>query len=204
MPKTGALILLTGFLLIAAAMSASAQSYNAAQTFGITDVSSVLNGNTFTWTLTNNSDQSDPAWDVLVWSLVPYNVREAVSVTAPAGWSWTGSGWAQWNVQANQKYFTPPAIGPGESAVFTYTFDPSGPMINSAPGEGMVFLTHVGAVAPGSGDSLGTDRWTEGLTTVFAGSGTWFDASTPEPGSLLALGAGLVSLFGLRKKQQSS
>src|SRR5690242_14509296 len=104
---------------------ASANAYNSGWDTGNTAITSTFDGSTYTWTLTNTSDTVSSNFDVLIWSLIPYNVLQPLSTTAPAGWSFGSTSGSQgFSFDENQKYFTPPAIGPGQSAVFTYTIDP--------------------------------------------------------------------------------
>lgn len=169
-----ALICIVVVLLFAllTAVTAYGQSWNSAVTEGITAVYASLDTstNTWTWVLTNTS--STPACPVpdhvLVWKFQPFNVYEVVSWTAPAGWVWETSGWQNYEIaNNNRKYYTPPAIAPGKSAIFTYKFNPSGKKINPFPQgycgdpDAIGFITHVGAVIPGSGSLDGSVRWKE-------------------------------------------
>ena len=204
-------------LLAVLAMPAHAQSWDSAQPTGITFVDSVLDPmtNTFTWTLTNNGGQADLPC-VLIWSLEPFNVPAPTAWTAPAGWEWDGSGWQSYEIsQPSKKYFTPPAIAPGQSATFTYTFNPSAPKINpfgagyTGYPDAIGFLCHVGQVVPGSGSLDGSVRWVAQDNPMYGQ--TWFDKSgatfdppyppIPEPSALIVLCTGFISLAGLARRR---
>lgn len=188
----------------------------------MTRVSSTLDDatHTFTWVLQNTTGTSgSPIGDgqVLVWSLQPFDVYAPTAWTAPPGWTWDRSvgAWRNYEIASqNRKYYTPPSIGPGASATFTYTFDPNGPIINdkglSADPFAIGFLTYVAAVVPGSGTPDGSAKWSQTTDPVY---GTmWYDRSDyhpdvmmPEPGSLLALGMGVVGLAGfIRRRMRKS
>lgn len=175
-----------------------AQSWDSALTTGLTGVEASLTDNTWEFILTNQSDVFIPEWDILVWSLEPFNVPAPSAVTMPAGWEWKDAHWEQYVVDPTGKYYMPPALAPGENYTFTLSFDAGADPINLEPSlNGQLgFLSHVGAVIPGSGNTDGTDMW-DSYTVAGLGD-TWHDRSgpVPEPSSILALGAGLVGLCG--------
>ena len=177
------------FLLGAMTISAQAQSWDSAVTSGLTEVSATHVGNVWTFVLTNRSKESVPEWDVLIWSLQPFNIPRPISITCPNGWDWSGTGWEQYRVDPNRKYHTPPAID--ENGVFTIVHEDGAPSINveeslfGQPG----FQCHVGAVVPGSGSSDGTIPW-EPAQTIYGE--TWFDRSISVP----EVPAGLLAMLG--------
>jgi hypothetical protein len=159
-----------------------------------------LTGNTYTWTLFNNSGlegDGTPGYDVLIWSLQPFQVKEPLSWTAPDGWEWTSAGGHQQFEIANpdSKYKSPVAIAPSGSAVFTYTFDPDAPLVNSHGPQptGIAFLTHAAAVHTEPIINHGVKEW---VATSAPGLGpSWYDVSisydpptvVPEPSGILGL-----------------
>lgn len=203
-------------LLFALSVPAQAVDWDAATSIGITYVDVVWNpsANMYTWTLNNLSGTPDcpPEFtgQVLVWSLQPFNVYEPVSTTPPPGWIWEGSAWQCYEIEdESEKYYTPPAIAPGGSLVFTYTYNPSGSKINPFP-EGYTddpdeigFISHIGAVTEPTGEGL---PWVPDQN-----EGTWYDRSdwsgtiVPEPASatvLVTLGIPLAASF-LRRRRTS-
>ncbi|MCX6376615.1 MAG: hypothetical protein NTU88_11380 [Armatimonadetes bacterium] len=170
-----ALVLLA---LMTLATTAHAESWSSALTTGLTSIESVFQDGTYTWTLTNNSSMAgdaSPAYDILVWRLTPFQVRRPLDVIAPDGWKWSGDDLRL--ISNGEKYYTPYALGPAQSVVFSYTPDPSGPIINNHGPQpmGLGFIAHVAAVVPGSGPADGTDGWTSTRTpTGF----TWYDRSS--------------------------
>lgn len=191
-------------LMMLFVVPAHSQDWNANLTNGLTGIQETLVGNTWTFVLTNQSDLAVPEWDVLVWSLEPFNVPSPSAVTMPTDWTWKDAHWEQYVVDPTQKYYTPPALSPGESDTFTLTFDPGAPLINVEPSlnGNLGFLCHVGAVVPGSGSLDGQTKWVSYTTPEFGD--TWHDrpGPVPEPSSLLALGTGLIGLCGFVLKRR--
>ncbi len=196
------------------ALPAVAQSWSSAKTSGITIVESMLDTdtNTYTWTLTNGSDSPGTPL-AIIWTLQPFNVPAPISWTAPVGWEWTSHGWETFEIEAsNQKYYTPPAIAPGQSVVFTYTFNPVAPIANQRDdgSDALGFLSHVAQVEPGSGSLDGSKKWTAVTNPVYGQ--TWHDRCAvdddpeyppvPEPASLLTLAFGLTSLTTLAVRRR--
>lgn len=177
------------FLLGAMVMPAQAQSWDSALTTGLTEVNASHVGNVWTFVLTNRSAESVPEWDVLVWTSQPFNIPRPIIITCPNGWDWTGTGWEQYRVDPNRKYYTPPAIE--ENGVFTIVHEDGAAFMNpedslfGQPG----FACHVGAVVPGSGSSDGSIPW-EPAQTIYGG--TWFDRSVSIP----ELPAGALAMIG--------
>jgi len=209
------IFLLIGLLFVLS-VPAQAASWDAATSEGITSVDVILNTNTYTWTLNNLSgtDLCPLEYDdltVLVWSLQPFNVYEPVSTTPPPGWIWDGSSgkWQCYEIEdSGEKYYTPPAIAPGGSLVFTYTYNPSGSKINPFPADyegdpinDIGFISHVAAVTEPTGEGL---PWVPDQN-----GGTWYDRSdwsgtiVPEPASamvLVTLGIPLAASFFRRRR----
>lgn len=179
------IVLLLAIILLMCAGAAYGQSLNSAQTIGLTSVISELNGNTFTWTIINNTGPTDGNldWDVLVWSLQPVGLPKPSQVTAPSGWEWVSGGHSKFQIKSSkEKYTSSSAIQPGESLVFQYQVEQS-KLWNVNP-QNIEFLAHVAAVEPTptvNGDKL---QWTP---TTVDGSSTWHDKSSsiPEPGAVL-------------------
>ncbi|MDO8684444.1 MAG: hypothetical protein Q7N50_13290 [Armatimonadota bacterium] len=208
MRYTRSILFLTAFaVLLLIPTIVFAQSWSNAATAGLTTVNWFLEENTYTFTLTNNSGfigDSSPGYDLLVWSLQPFQIPKPTSWTAPDGWEWKSSGGNQaFNAPSNRKYYSPPAVAPGESMVFTYTFDPAAPFVNTngSQPEGIAFLAHVGAVESAGSENNGITEWTpkevEGL------GASWYDESVvintndttptvPEPSGTLVLAFGSV------------
>jgi len=173
-------LILTALVLLALmtlATTAHAESWSSALTTGLTSVEPVFQDGTYTWTLTNNSSMAgdaSPAYDILVWRLTPFQVRSPLDVVAPDGWKWSGDDLRL--ISNSAKYYTPYALGPGQSIQFRYTPDPTGPIINDHGPQpmGLAFIAHVAAVVPGSGSADGADRWDAASTTYGC---TWHDES---------------------------
>lgn len=200
-------ILAVAVLLLAVLVApAHAVSWSSAKTTGITEVESALDTgtNTYTWTLTNGSDRPGMPY-AIIWMLQPFNVPAPISHTEPADWEWNAGGWQYFEVGAsNKKYYTPPSIAPGQSVVFTYTFDPSAPKINPRDddSDALGFLSHVAQVEPGSGSFDGSEKWTSVENPVYGA--TWHDRCTivPEPCGFVALAFGLTSLTSLAVRRR--
>ncbi len=211
-------VVVAGLLALAMVLimagTAYSQDWNCAVDTGLTSLTWTMDGDTYVWTLTNNSSLAQdnyPGFDILVWDLVPYRVKEADSWTAPEGWTWNGK---RMELDSKSgKYLTPYALGPGQSITFTYRPKVDGSYINnSGPiDSGLHFTAHVGAVIPNSGALDGTNPWKEYRDPGFGK--TWHDriygrghplVSVPEPSGLLTLafgGAGLASfLLGRRNR----
>ena len=203
-PRLILLSALAGLLLIPPSTdSACAESWSSNLTAGLTSVESVFRDGTYTWTLTNRSSlpgDSEPSFDILVWELTPYQVREPLSVVAPSGWEWDEGAWTL--SASSRKYYTPDALGPGKNIVFEYTPDPNGSIINDHGPQpaGLGFLAHVGAVVPGSGSDDGTVRWQSVVTPI---GESWHDRPTmigdiqyavPEPRGFLVLGMAVCAV----------
>ncbi|MBP6965679.1 MAG: hypothetical protein KBC96_14885 [Armatimonadetes bacterium] len=200
--------ILCGALAATAICPAAAESWDSAIYTGLTSVSWSLEGDTFVWTLANESGRGMDVYDdydILVWSVTPCRVREPLSWTAPEGWDWDGR---RMKLAAESgKYYSPYAIGPGQSLTFTYRPDPDGKYVNtSGPQDsGMLFTVHVGAVVPYSGTLDGLDRWEEYRVRSLGAS--WHDipgvgvglAGTviPEPSAFLGLGFGVLALASM-------
>ncbi len=202
-------------LVLTAAGVAHAQNWNSGQETGLTSLTWDVTGNLYTWNLTNNSGlASDPygSFDILIWSLMPYRVREPLSWTAPEGWTWNGR---SMELASNSgKYMTPFALGPGQTMTFTYLIDPEGDYINSSSpiDDRMYFNAHVGAVIPNSGSLDGSDRWEEYYVQNLGQ--TWHDRAwvrpdddinvIPEPGGWLALSLGACGLLAAGARRRRS
>jgi len=219
MLKNTSIITMIVLLLAVLALPANAGSWSSAKTTGITLLQSTLNAstNTFTWRLTNGSDRPGMP-EALIWSLQPFNVPAPTAWTAPDGWTWTSHGWESFEIDDNsEKYYTPPAIAPGQSAVFTYTFDPAAARINpfgagyDGDPNAIGFITHIGQIVPGSGTLDGSTRWTAATNPLYGA--TWWDrcATTPgiiqyppvpEPAGLGVLTFGLTSLASLAMRRR--
>lgn len=197
-------------LIIFVTAPAHAESWSSGVTAGLTSVESILNGGAYTWMLKNNTSlpgDDNQVFDILVWSLTPYQVNEPLTVVSPAGWKWNGKGW---EVASNSdKYLTPNSVGPGKSLVFQYTPDPRGHLINASGPQpaGLAFITHVAAVLPDSGSANGAEQWTK---TTKLTDATWHDKSavnesnmsaTPEPKGFIVMAFGIagMGLVGLRR-----
>ncbi len=205
----------------AAGAATAAPNFNAALTTDliiIQETAAPENGYTkLTWTAFNTTGASpgDPA--VLSWSLIPFNVPAPLAWTAPDGWVWKNGGFEL--DKSPQKYYTPPALGPQQSAVFTYIYDPSAPILNAAPsvvdeyGSPLrAWLSHVGAVVPGSGlldgdPAARLGKWEESYWTIDGKNvSTWFDKDPlrpavvpiPEPATLALTGIGLAAVLRRR------
>ena len=190
-------------LIVLVAASVQAESWDSTVTTGLTSMESVFQGGAYTWTLKNNTllpGDSDPTYDVLVWSLMPFQVKAPQSVSTPEGWEWNGGGWAV--ADNSNKYRTPYSVGPGQSLVFQYTPLANGDLINSNGPQpnGLGFVVHVAAVVPGSGSADGQVKW-RGATTQYGG--TWYDRASmtttnlspvPEPHGLLVLAFGVIGM----------
>lgn len=187
--------------------SAYSQSWDSTTYTGLTSVSWILEGDTFVWTLTNNSSLAQdeyPDFDILAWDMMPYQILEPASWSAPEGWTWDGKKMKL--ASGSSGYLTPYALGPGQSLTFTYRPKVDGEYINaSGPADmGPLFASHVAAVIPGSGRFDGSERWDE--YRVGEMGRTWHDQATTqygdrlliaEPGGLLVLAFGGVSLATL-------
>jgi hypothetical protein len=199
-------IVIAAFAMVLAG-SACSQSWNSTTYTGLTSMKSVLEGDTFVWTLTNNSSLAQDEYsdfDILIWDLMPYQILEPASWTAPEGWTWNGTKMEL--VSSSSGYFTPYAIGPGQSLTFTYRPKLGGEYINTSgpPDIGPLFASHVAAVVPGSGSFDGSDRWDDYFVRDMGP--TWHDQAItefgdrpliPEPGGVLVLALGVVSLATL-------
>jgi hypothetical protein len=210
MPKLIRGIVIAGLvafaLVLVLAGTAYSQNWNTAIDTGLTSVSWVLQGDTLVWTLTNNSSLASdqfPAFDILVWDVMPYRIQEPASWSAPEGWTWNGK---KMELASNSgRYYTPYALAPGQSLTFTYQPKVGGKYINtSGPSDmGPLFASHVGAVIPGSGSLDAARRWDEYRAEELGN--TWRDQTSteryytdipviPEMSGLLVLGFGGVSL----------
>ncbi len=227
MKKTAYILVLAALAGLVAAPGnvSAAPDYNAWQSQDLIKVTPVLEGNTWTWTVFNTTGAPDgngnPGASVLSWSLIPYNVNAPVAVsgwTAPDGWVWRNGGFEI--DKSSQKYYTLPALGPQQTFVFTYTFDPNAAVVNSAPKvEGPTFLSHVAAVVPGSGTLndpyVKQGKWQESKWMLDSGKkeSTWFDwdplppdipdapVPVPEPATMILSGLGLAAV--IRRKLAS-
>lgn len=183
------------------------QSWSSSASVGLTKVEWRLSGFTYTWTLTNLSGPADglPDYDLLVWSLQPFRVPAPVSWVAPQGWEWNGQGHQSFRlISSANSYSSPPALAPGESVEFTYTFDPSAPLVNSQgeQPDSLAFLSHVAAVGSVPTESGGVREW-EPVSDPTRGR-SWYDAAssseqstgdTPEPSGALVCALGSAWLF---------
>ena len=169
------------------------------------------------WEAFNTTGAAPGDAAVLGWSLIPYNVPAPKAWVAPDGWVWKSGGFEV--EKSSQKYYTPPALGPQQKLLFTYEFDPSEPTLNAAPSAVdaygnpvTAFLSHVGAVVPGSGLLAGdpaarTGKWEE-ASWMIGGKpvSTWYDRDPlkpavvpiPEPAALMLSGLGLAAVLRRR------
>ncbi|BCW99176.1 MAG: hypothetical protein KatS3mg024_2003 [Armatimonadota bacterium] len=170
------------------------------------------------WEALNTTGAVPGAPAVLSWSLVPCNIPAPKAYSAPEGWVWKNGGFEI--DKSSQKYYTPPALGPQQTLVFTYAFDPSEPFLNSAPSAVdafgnpvTAFLSHVGAVVPESGLLDGNPvaklgKWQDSAAWMIGGKpvSTWFDndplrpavVPIPEPATLALSVIGLAAILRRR------
>ena len=134
-----------------------------------------------------------------MWRLTPFQVRRPLDVVAPEGWTWSGEDLRL--ISNSGKYYTPYALGPAQSVEFSYTPDPSGPIINDHGPQpaGLGFIARVAAVVPESGSADGLANW---VRTCSPYGSTWYDISSvegngitavPEPRGLLVLALAICS-----------
>ncbi|MEN6371734.1 MAG: hypothetical protein ABFD64_06930 [Armatimonadota bacterium] len=191
-------ILLLAAILGVCTAAAYAQNPNCALTSGLTSVASELNGNTFTWTIMNNTGPNDgnPDWDVLVWEFEPIGLPDPIEVTAPDGWEWKTNGHSKFQIiDQSKKYKSTAAITPGNSLEFKYTVDSA--ELGSIDQSNVSFLTHVAAVKPTPTVKVGKLEWTP---TTVNGSPTWHDkSSTPEPEAILPFLLACSAITGIVK-----
>ncbi len=201
-------------LVAAPGRVSAAPDFNAWQTEDLIKVSPVLDEstNTYTWSVKNTTGASG---SVLSWSLIPFNISAPTAYTAPSGWVWRNGGFEI--EKASQKYYTMPALGPGQTFEFTYTFDPGALPVNSTSEvNGLTFLSHVAAVVPGSGTLndpyVKQGKWQESKWMLDSGKkeSTWFDkdplppdipdapAPVPEPATMILSGLGLAAVIRRR------
>lgn len=218
MPNIRMIAYLLASLLLFAALSgaAFAQSWTDRQSSGLTTVSWHLTDNTYMWLLTNNSGypgDSTDGYDIIIWSLQPFGVTAPISWTAPQGWTWDSDGaWRSFRIANKpEKYSSPPALAPGSSAVFTFTFDPTAPLINSTgrQPEGLAFLAHVAAVSEVPIVEGNVRHWTAASAAQYGSS--WHDTSTsqiiPEPSGALVLaiaGSWLITCLIRNRKRAAN
>lgn len=221
-----------------------AGDYNQGSTTGFTFITQVLVDNysvksatdilEYNWFLTNNTGTkgSPVNFDVLVWSMQPFNVPVysstpyalmADGITADASWKWKTCGWDSYNVASNEKYSTPPAIAPGETKKFVYKFERQylgtigeNTDTNEIGGE-IGFTAHIAAVVWNSQKG----KWEAAPSCVYSSvsnSQTWFDVPNKRLGdddnnpnepvpeaSTVVLGAlGLLGPLGLALSRRKS
>ena len=212
------LIVIASLLLVCLVSgSVQAQSWQSAITSGLTGFTVTVSGEDYKITLTNLTGTStDPNsdYDVLVWTAQPFNLPAPETIIEmPDGWAWTSAGWGKFEVaQSNRKYYTPPALAPGESITFRYTSSLQVSANRGGPADGSFgFLCHVAAVDPTRPGS-DTERWYEYYPVGMPQ--TWFDHSTlgfdppdgavPEPGSLMVLVPGALWTVGAGLRRMKS
>lgn len=197
-------------MLLLIAVPVFSETWNSGKETGLVSVKSTFVNGTYTWVLSNKSSLSeDPysGFDILVWTLVPFRVREPLNWVAPEGWKWSGNRW-EINAKPCEKYRTPYALGPGQTVTFIYTPDPNGKFVNDKgpqPAD-LDFIAHVGAVVPESGSLDGSIPW----TPVDTGYGkTWFDRPTgntmdyvPEPSGPITILTGVIGFLACLRRRR--
>lgn len=197
----------TAFIVAIIVMVMSApcfcQSWNSARPGTSIVLDAVFENGSYTWTFTNVSGAANDGtaeYDVLAWSLQPFNIPIPSSVTAPDGWVWVASdGWSRFELADKRNKFAVrgPALEPGESLIFTYTPVVGGRIVNpGGPGTGRIdFITHIGAIKSHyagrqwiSAEYLNETQWHEIVST----SG---GEMAPEPTGMMALLVGCVGLI---------
>jgi hypothetical protein len=191
------------FLLVLACGCVFGQSWQSGRESGFISVDFSKVGSEYTIVLHNltgtTADTNTNGWDILVWSLEPFNLPAPQSILQmPTGWVWTNTGFEAFEVESqSDKYKTPPSLAPGGSYTFKYISDLTDPANSGGPANDVPgFLCHVAAV-DSSNPGSATQKWTGVTPEGFSGP-TWHErAVVPEPGSLLALATGFISAAGL-------
>ena len=195
------LIVLIAAMVAVTSTLTLAGDYSQGSTTGFTSISKLLIDNysvksatdilEYNWFLTNNTgtSASPVSWNVLVWSLQPFNVPVysstpyalmADGITADASWKWKTGGWDSYTVASNEKYSTPPAIAPGETKKFVYKFQRQylGTIDENTDtneiGSNMGFTAHIAAVVWNSNKQ----KWEAAPSSTYSSvsnSQTWFD-----------------------------
>ncbi|MEN6521822.1 MAG: PEP-CTERM sorting domain-containing protein [Armatimonadota bacterium] len=188
---------------------AFAQSWNSAISTGVVSADYSKVGNEYTIVLHNLTgiagDPTPDSYDVLVWSLEPFNIPAPETIISiPNGWEWIEGGFNAFEIEdSNSNYLTPPALAPGLSYTFKFTSNSTTSANKGGPSDGSPgFVCHVAAV---DSTTPGNDKvkWTS-VTPASIGSPTWHERVTPvpEPGSLLALTSGLLGVVGITTRRR--
>ncbi|MCE5198684.1 MAG: hypothetical protein ABFD54_02295 [Armatimonadota bacterium] len=191
-------IFMIAVILVLSITTAQAQSWNSASSYGMLDVTWTYTAGEYIFTVLNQPDP-DLGYDLLVWTLEPFQISEPLSVACPDGWNWRDDGgWQRFEVSDKSDKYTVggPALEPGETLQFHYKVDPNKPLVNigGPTGGSPVFLAHIGAV-----DGQHKGKW---IAYECSNGKTWYDVpQVPEPGCMLNIFLGIFMLGCLRVKQ---
>lgn len=182
------LCVLAGLLFLGASNLSYGQSWSSASSIGQLSLDWTLQDDIYTIVLKSPVAKTD-SYNLVAWSLEPFNLPEPVSMVAPEGWQWRNSGgYKQFELKdSNEKYkVNGYALEPGESLTFTYKTGDSSKLVNkNGPVDGSIgFLAHVGAV---NGTQCG--KYLEYKAPL---GNTWYDRpkvnnneTVPEPAGII-------------------
>lgn len=193
-------------LIFVSAGAAYGQSWDSGVSTGALNIQWTFDVDTYTFNVTNPVVENRE-YQVVAWSLQPFNIAEPASVVCPKGWEWRGQGgWNYFDLsKSNQKYDVGgPALEPGETLTFKYTIGSSTTPANSGgPADSVpAFLAHIGAVNGVNKAEyvpyqmqLG-QTWHEMVVTK-----PFLQTPVPEPANIFVISSGFFALGCFRFKR---
>lgn len=193
-------------LISVLAGAAFGQSWDSGFDTGALKLEWTFDVDTYTFNVSSPIVEDRP-YQIVAWTLQPFNIPTPVEVICPDGWEWRDKG--GWNyfelAKNNEKYDVGgSALEPGETLTFKYTVGSSTAPVNSGGPGGFApaFLSHVGAV---NGVKKG-----EYVPYAMQLGQTWHEVvdvrtvvqnPVPEPSSLAALFSAFFALGCFKYKQ---
>ena len=188
-------------MIFVTAGAAYGQSWESGVNTGTVSIEWTFDVDTYTFNVSSPIVDDRP-YQIMAWTVQPYNIPEPVEVVCPDGWEWLSKGGLNYFeiARRNEKYDVGgSALEPGETLTFRYVVGNSTTPVNTGGPVDMepAFMFHVGAIDGVNGAGY--------VPYAIQLGQTWHEVTgppeipyvpvpVPEPSSLLMISSGFFAL----------